>query len=46
MFTVIMFIIWLLIGAYNMVLTDNISRRSYFVCWVTLLLYIIASSLI
>ncbi len=45
MFTVVTFIIWLLIGGYNLVLADNISKRAYFFPWFTLLLYIIAISL-
>jgi hypothetical protein len=46
MFTVIMFCLWLFIGAYNMVLADKISRFSYFICWISLLLYIITASVI
>jgi hypothetical protein len=46
MITVIAFVLWLFIGGYNMVLADEISRFSYFVCWFTLLLYIIANSLL
>ena len=46
MFTVAMFVIWLVIGGYNMVLAENISRFAFFSCWITLLLYIIAASLL
>ena len=46
MFTVVMFIIWLVIGGYNMVLAENISKFAFFWCWITLLLYIIAASVI
>lgn len=45
MFAAIMFIIWLVIGAYNMVLTERISKSVFYFCWLTLLIYIIASTL-
>ena len=45
-FTISMFVIWLFVGGYNMVLAENISRFAFFCCWITLLLYIIAASVI
>ena len=45
-FTITMFIIWLLIGGYNMVLSERISKVAFFACWITLLLYIIAASVL
>lgn len=45
MFAAIMFMIWLIIGAYTMVLTERISKAVFYCCWVTLLIYIIASTL-
>lgn len=45
-FTVGMFVLWLLIGGYNMVLSKNISKFAFFCCWFTLLLYIIAASVL
>ena len=44
-YTVPMFIIWELIGGYNLVLKDNISKRAYACVWFTLLIYIILFSL-
>lgn len=46
LFTITMFAIWLFIGSYNMVIAKNISRFAFFACWVTLLLYIIATSVL
>ncbi len=46
MITIPIFIIWLLIGGYNMVLAENISKRAYFFCWFTLLIYIIVASVL
>lgn len=46
MITVVIFIGWLLIGAYNIVLTDHISKTAFLCCWFTLLLYIIAMALV
>ena len=45
-FAIIMFVIWLFIGSYNMVIAENISRFAFFCCWITLLLYIIAASVL
>ena len=45
-FSIIMFVIWLFIGGYNMAVAENISRFAFFACWVTLLLYIIAVSVL
>lgn len=41
-----MFIVWLFVGGYNMVLAENINKFAFFCCWITLLLYIIAASII
>ena len=46
MFAVIMIILWILIGGYNLVLADKVSNLSYFCCWFTLLLYIMACSVL
>ena len=43
---VIMLIIWFYVGAYNMVIPEKISRLAFFCCWITLLIYIIATLII
>ena len=42
MITVITFIVWLIVGGCSLVLRENISKLSYFLCWFMLMIYIIA----
>lgn len=44
MFAIIMFMVWLFVGGYNMLVAENISRLAFFSCWITLLFCIIALS--
>lgn len=44
-YTVPMFIIWELIGGYNLVLKEQIKKRDYFFVWFTLLIYILIFAL-
>lgn len=45
MIAVPIFIICLLIGGYNLVFTEHISKRAFFCVWFALLLYVIAYSI-
>ena len=42
-FNVSMFTIWFYVGIYNMLRCKHISNTTYFLCWITLLLYITAA---
>lgn len=44
-YTVPMFIIFELVGFYNMVLKDQIKKRDYFFVWFTLIIYILLFAL-
>lgn len=39
MFDVVLFIIWGLIGLYNLIIEDNISKTQYFCTWIIVMVY-------
>lgn len=43
MVAIITFILWLFIGAYNLLFSNEISKFDYFFCWFVLLLYVMGS---